>query len=73
MGMNKSNICRSYRDKYPELPSLKLARIIYQENKLLFKNVESVRSALRYIEGKRGKALIKSVKESKYYKEEAGH
>lgn len=35
------------------MPSLKLARIMYNENRLLFSDVENARSALRYIEGKR--------------------
>jgi len=51
--MNKSELCAKYREKYGwEMPSLKLARIVYSENKLLFSNVESVRRTLRAIEGK---------------------
>lgn len=44
-----------YRTKYgPEMPSLKLARIMYAENNLLFSTLDSARSALRRIEGKNG-------------------
>ena len=51
--MNKSELCAKYREKYGwEMPSLKLARIVYNENKLIFSNVESVRRTLRAIEGK---------------------
>jgi hypothetical protein len=51
--MKKSELCAKYREKYGwEMPSLKLARIVYSENKLLFSNVESVRRTLRAIEGK---------------------
>jgi predicted phosphodiesterase len=37
------------------MPTLKLARILYKENNLLFKDVEDARFRLRYIEGKTGK------------------
>lgn len=49
-------IAIQYRKKYgPEMPSLKLARIMYAENNLLFSTLDSARSALRRIEGKNGK------------------
>ena len=51
--MTKIKICAEYREKYGwEMPSLKLARIIYKENPLLFTNVDTIRSFLRGIEGK---------------------
>ncbi len=51
--MTKVGIAREYRDKHGmEMPTLKLARIMYNENNILFKNVEEARSSLRYIEGK---------------------
>lgn len=37
-----------------EMPTLKLARIMYKQNKIVFKDVEEARDKLRYIEGKRG-------------------
>lgn len=50
-----SDTAREYRKKYgPEMPTLKLARIMYKENKPLFNSVDAARSALRYIEGKHG-------------------
>ena len=53
--MNLSNIAREYRIKYGmEMPTLTLARIMYNENKELFTNVEAARNRLRYIEGKVG-------------------
>lgn len=49
----KADLCRHYRDKYGmEMPSLKLARIIYKENKMLFSGVDVIRGYLRKIEGK---------------------
>lgn len=60
--MNKSNIAREYRQKYPDMPSLKLARIIYNDHNLTFPSVEAVRSHLRYIEGKQGTNQRKKIK-----------
>lgn len=54
--MTKTQVAREYRDKHGmAMPTLKLARIMYGENKLLFKDVESARFILRAIEGKTGK------------------
>ena len=56
------NIAKEYRSKHPNYPTLKLARIMYNENKLSFKDVESARNTLRYIEGKTGAKDRKVVK-----------
>ncbi len=51
--MNKAQLCTEYREKYGwDMPTLKLARIVYKDNPLLFKNGESARLVLRSIEGK---------------------
>ena len=53
--MNKTSIARAYRDKYgAEMPTLKLARIMYEQNQPLFNTLDDARSTLRYIEGKMG-------------------
>jgi len=60
--MNKANIAREYRLKYGiKMPTLTLARILYNDNKEVFKNVEDARTSLRYIEGKRGEKNRKDV------------
>ena len=52
-GMTKSDLAKEYRQRYgQEMPTLKLARIMYKENNLLFNSLEHARKALRYIEGK---------------------
>lgn len=51
--MKPVDIVREYRTKYPDYPNLKLARIIYKENELLFPNLEAVRTALRRIESRK--------------------
>lgn len=54
-----SDIARNYRRDYgPDIPTLTLAKIMYAENELKFKNLEAARLALRYIEGKRGKKTL---------------
>ena len=53
--MKKSELARNYRLHYGvEMPTKKLSRILYNENKLIYTSVEDARSALRYIEGKSG-------------------
>ena len=56
--MTKKALCKEYRLKYGnDMPTLKLARIIYKENKLLFSSLDSIRTSLRSIEGKAGEKL----------------
>lgn len=51
----KVDIARSYRDQHGmDMPTLKLARIMYKDNNLIFKDVEDARRYLRGIEGKAG-------------------
>jgi len=51
---SKSKIAREFRKEFPDMPTLKLARIMYSDNKLIFKDVEHCRTTLRFIEGKSG-------------------
>jgi len=53
------------------MPTLKLARVMYADNKLVFKNVEDCRSALRYIEGKSGKKLKTKFKNTEFHMTES--
>lgn len=69
--MTKVEIAKEYRSKYPDMPTLKLARIMYNENKLLFKDVEDTRARIRYIEGKSGVTNRKKIqKDSPFLKVE---
>ena len=67
-----ADIARQYRTKHPDMPTLKLARIMYKENNISFLNLENARLSLRYIEGKTtcGKKA-KKVNESEFFKTEA--
>jgi predicted phosphodiesterase len=54
------------------MPSRKLARIMYDENNLLFKDTEDARYRLRYIEGKTGNQRKgEKIKQSEYYMTES--
>lgn len=50
----KTETAREYRRNNPDMPTLKLARIMVKDNPLLFKDVEQARHLLRQIEGKAG-------------------
>jgi predicted phosphodiesterase len=55
------HLARKYREIHGwEMPTLKLARIMYNDNKLAFKNIDSARLSLRRIEGKLGPRSRKS-------------
>ena len=66
-------ISKEYRAKYPDMPSKKLARIMYAENNLQFKGWEQALGSLRYIEGKQGTAHRSkaTIKNSEFLREEA--
>lgn len=67
---SKSEIARSYRDKYGiDMPIRKLARIMYNENIIKFSSTEDARYFLRYIEGKTGGELREYAKKTKYFME----
>ena len=66
-----SQIAREYRLKYPEMPTLALARLMYKENVAVFSNVESARTSLRYIEGKSGTKNKNAIKDKSLVMNEA--
>lgn len=53
--MTKTEIAKEYRRTHgPDMPTRKLARIMYADHNLLFTDIEDARRTLRYIEGKNG-------------------
>jgi len=50
-----SDIIKKYLRKFPTLPSLTLAKKVYNENKLYFNDLEQCRNNIRYHRGKSGK------------------
>jgi predicted phosphodiesterase len=69
--MTKQQLAKQFRQKYPDYPTLKLARIMYKEHNLEFPNLESVRTVLRTIEGKLGKKKRESIPDKSMFKDEA--
>ena len=66
--MKLTDIARQYRVKYGmQMPTLALARIMYNENKELFTTLDHARYKLRYIEGKSGKANRDKIKDHKEF------
>lgn len=54
------------------MPNLKLARIIYKENPLSFKDIDNVRSLIRMVKGKHGEAAKRHVADKSLFNTEAG-
>lgn len=62
--MNKCEIAKEYRQKYGmQMPTLTLARLMYNENIEVFISVDYARNSLRYIEGKTGKVNKRKLKD----------
>jgi predicted phosphodiesterase len=67
----KLDVARSYRVKYGmEMPTLKLARIMYNDCPTMFTSVETCRTILRKIEGKNGVSNLKYAKDTEFFMEE---
>jgi len=67
----KVDLARKYRKKHGmDMPTLKLARIMYNDHKLTFTDVEDARNKLRYIAGKRGAKEATNKVESEFFEKE---
>lgn len=62
--MTKSELAKQWRSENRDMPTRKLARLMYNDNSLLFTDVEDARKFLRYIEGKSGTANRKHMKKT---------
>lgn len=63
----KIEVAREYRKKYGlDVPTLKLARIMYKDNNLLFTSLDAARSSLRYVEGKSGTKVMRESNKKNY-------
>jgi predicted phosphodiesterase len=65
----QANIVKKQLAKFPNTPSLTLAKKIYKENKESFKDVESVRKYIRRYRGQNGDWSRKYIKDKTHYKE----
>jgi predicted phosphodiesterase len=61
--MKQQELIQEYLKKFPKLGNLPLARVIYQESPALFKDVETVRSMVRYQRGASGDKNRKTLKD----------
>ena len=70
--MTKQQIAADYRRKYgQEMPTLTLAKILYHERPMDFKDLEHARSVLRIIEGKNGARAKKYITDKSLFVEGA--
>lgn len=65
----RAKIIKEYLAKFPNTPSLTLAKKIYNENKESFKSVDLVRSAIRRHRGQFGDWSRKHIKDKTFFKE----
>ena len=63
--MNKRQILKEYRSKNMDMPTRKLARIIYAEHPLLFKDAEDIRKRLSAFENPKQKNFIPEFKKER--------
>jgi predicted phosphodiesterase len=63
------DIITSYLEKYPDLPSLTLSKIIYKENPSIFTNVETVRTGIRKYRGSMGKKNLIRLGDRRFIRE----
>jgi predicted phosphodiesterase len=59
-------IVKEYLTKYPTSPSMTLAKKIYADNKLQFRDVENVRCIIRRYRGKSGVKDLKALKSTQF-------
>lgn len=63
---SKGEIVKNYLRKFPNTPSLTIAKKVYAENNADFKDVEDVRTIIRYQRGLKGKANVDKLKSKEF-------
>ena len=69
MSKRTSEIVKNYLTKFPNTPTMTLAKKIYAEHRIDFTDVEHARSTIRTYRGQAGDALRKVIKDKSHYKE----
>lgn len=64
-------IVKEHLEKHPQLPSLTLAKLIYNENSAAFTNIETVRSLIRRYRGRSGKKMRDTLLDRRFLLPEA--
>jgi DNA polymerase elongation subunit (family B) len=62
----KTKIVKDYLALYPNIKALTLAKKILEENKGIFKDIEAIRTQIRYYRGSRGDESRKELKDRTY-------
>ena len=57
-------------DKYPDVPNLTAARILFRDHPEFFDSIEQARSIIRYYRGAKGDVCRKALVETKYLRNE---
>lgn len=70
--MTKQEVIIPYLEKFPDHGDLTLAKKIYKENDLLFKDVEQCRSTVRRLRGHSGETKHKSTTVKDFFKPKTG-
>lgn len=73
MAKRNSEIIKNYLTKFPNTPTLTLAKKIYAENRLEFTDVEHARSVIRNYRGQLGGKNRKHLKDKTHFKEAGSH
>jgi predicted phosphodiesterase len=68
--MKKQEIVKKYLSDFPNLGSLTIAKKIYSDYPLIFKNVDCVRNTIRYYRGSNGKLKLKKITNDKFLTQE---
>jgi len=66
----KSDIVKEYLKKYPKLPSLSLAKLIYKNDNKNFTSVENIRTIIRRLTGKHGEYHRRNITDKRFIKKE---
>jgi len=65
----KIEIIKEYLEKYSEMPSLTMAKLIYKENKEVFNSIENIRYKIRNLRGAAGKERLNSLKDRRFVRD----
>lgn len=68
--MLQGEIVKETLRKYPDTPTLTLAKKIYRENSKLFNSIDTVRNRIRYYRGQLGKKKRTEIASSEFFKPE---
>jgi len=66
----RKKVVQKFLSDFPNLPNLTLAKMIYKDNKLLFTDIDAVRSAIRYHKGSLGTKNLRKLKSDKFLSKE---